>query len=42
MSVVPMLVAFLVLAGGAKVEEGPSFFGVMAARESDIRGAETW
>ena len=42
MSVVPTLVAFLVLVGVVKVEEVPSFFGVMAAGESDIRGAETW
>ena len=42
MSVVLKPVAFPVLAGGMKVEEVPFFFEVMAARESGIRGAETW
>lgn len=41
-SVVPMSVAFPVLAEGAEAEEVSFFLGVVAAGESGIRGAETW
>ena len=41
MSVVLMSVVFPMLAGEAKAEEAPSSFGVGAAVESGIRGAET-
>ena len=42
MSVALMSVVFPELAGGAKAVEAPSSFGVTAAMESGIQGAETW
>ena len=41
-SVVSMSAAFPLLAEGAEAEEVSSFFGISAAGEFGIRGAETW